>query len=43
LWTAGILTGISTRNDFEQATPRPDLIVNDLPDLVAQLRKADNS
>lgn len=42
LWTAGILTGVSTRNDFEQATPRPDLIVSDLPDLVAQLRKADN-
>jgi 4-nitrophenyl phosphatase len=42
LWTAGILTGISTRNDFEQASPRPDLIVNDLPDLVAQLRQADN-
>lgn len=43
LWTAGILTGVSTRSDFEQATARPDLIVNDLPDLVAQLRTADNS
>jgi 4-nitrophenyl phosphatase len=43
LWTAGILTGVSTRSDFEQATVRPDLIVNDLADLVAQLRKADNS
>lgn len=43
LWTAGILTGVSTRSDFEQATPRPDLIVSDLPDLVAQLRKADNT
>ena len=42
LWTAGVLTGISTRSEFEQASPPPDLIVEDLPDLVEQLRQADN-
>lgn len=43
LWTAGILTGISTRTDFEQANPPPDLIVDDLLDLVKQLQKADQA
>lgn len=41
IWTAGVLTGISTRADFEGANPPPDLIANDLPDLVNQLRCAD--
>lgn len=41
LWTAGILTGICTRADFEGANPPPDLIVDDLPDLVERLRSAD--
>lgn len=42
LWTAGVLTGISTRQDFESANPPPDLIANDLPDLINQLRSADH-
>ena len=41
LWTAGVLTGISSRIDFETANPPPDLIAEDLPDLVQQLRWAD--
>jgi 4-nitrophenyl phosphatase len=41
LWTAGVLTGISTRTDFEQAAPPPDLIADDLPDLIRQLRWED--
>lgn len=41
LWTAGILTGISTRADFEHASPPPDLIADNLPDLVDQLRRVD--
>lgn len=41
LWTAGVLTGISTRDDFERASPPPDLIADDLPDLINQLRWAD--
>ena len=41
LWTAGVLTGISTRSDFERASPPPDLIADDLPDLVNRLRRAD--
>lgn len=41
LWTAGVLTGISTRADFEGAESPPDLIVDDLPDLVERLRSAD--
>lgn len=41
LWTAGVLTGISTRDDFEQASPPPDLVADDLPDLVNRLRWAD--
>lgn len=43
LWTAGVLTGISTRIEFEQASPPPDLIANDLPDLIEQLQLADRS
>jgi 4-nitrophenyl phosphatase len=41
LWTAGVLTGISTRADFERASPPPDLIADDLPDLIDRLRWAD--
>ena len=41
LWTAGVLTGISTRSDFERANPPPDLIVENLPDLVDRLREVD--
>ena len=41
LWTAGVLTGISTRDDFERASPPPDLIAEDLPDLVNRVRWAD--
>lgn len=41
LWTAGVLTGISTRAEFERASPPPDLIAENLPDLVNQLRQAD--
>lgn len=41
LWTAGVLTGISTRHDFECANPPPDLIADNLPDLINRLRWAD--
>ncbi|MDB5335221.1 MAG: family hydrolase [Planctomycetaceae bacterium] len=41
LWTAGVLTGISTRDEFEQASPPPDVIAEDLPDLINRLRWAD--
>lgn len=43
LWTAGVLTGISTRTEFEQANPPPHLIAQDLPDLVRQLQTIDQS
>lgn len=39
LWTAGVLTGISTRAEFEHASPPPDLIAEDLPHLIRQLRQ----
>jgi 4-nitrophenyl phosphatase len=42
LWTAGVLTGISQRQDFEQASAPPDLIAEDLPDLIQQLRQVDS-
>ena len=41
LQTAGILTGISTRAEFEQAAKPPHLIVNDLPHLIDMLRCED--
>ena len=41
LQTAGILTGISTRTEFEQAATPPGLIVEDLPRLIEALRRAD--
>ena len=41
LQTAGILTGISTRTEFEQAATPPSLIVEDLPCLIEAFRLAD--
>lgn len=41
LWTAGVLTGISTRSEFERASSPPDLIADNLLDLVDRLRWAD--
>lgn len=41
LWTAGVLTGVSTRIDFETAPVPPDLILDDLPDLIRRLQAAD--
>jgi 4-nitrophenyl phosphatase len=43
LWTAGVLTGISTRAEFESASPPPDLIVEDLPRLIEQLQSVDRA
>ena len=43
LWTAGVLTGISTRAEFEAAPSPPDLIAADLPDLIEQLQQADRA
>ena len=40
LQTAGILTGITTRAEFEQAALPPQLIVNDLPHLIEAFRHA---
>jgi len=40
--TAGILTGVTSRIEFEQAIIPPQLIVNDLPDLVEIFRQSDN-
>ena len=42
LWTAGVLTGVSTRSDFENADPPPHLIADDLPGLIAQLQESDS-
>lgn len=41
LCTAGVLTGVSTRADFEQADPAPRLIVDNLPELIDRFRSAD--
>lgn len=43
LWTAGVLTGVSTRVDFESAPEPPDLILEDLPDLVRRFQQVDQS
>ncbi len=40
LQTAGILTGITTRAEFEQAASPPQLIVEDLPHLIELFRRA---
>ena len=42
LQTAGILTGITTRAEFERADPPPQLVIEDLPQLVDLLRQADS-
>lgn len=41
LQTAGILTGITTRAEFEQAAVPPHLIVDDLPRLIDLMRHED--
>ncbi len=41
LQTAGILTGVTTRPEWEAATPQPSYIVNDLPHLLTLFRAAD--
>ena len=43
LQTAGILTGISTRAEFEQAATPPSLVVEDLPRLIDTFRRADGN
>lgn len=42
LQTAGILTGISTRAEFENAITPPSVIVNDLPHLIEMFRQEDS-
>jgi 4-nitrophenyl phosphatase len=41
LVTAGVLTGISSREEFEQGDPRPDLVLAGLPELLRLFRAAD--
>jgi 4-nitrophenyl phosphatase len=41
LITAGVLTGISSRAEFEQSDPRPDLVLEGLPELLRLMRLAD--
>jgi 4-nitrophenyl phosphatase len=41
LWSAGILTGISKRSDFEYADPPPQLIIDDLLMLLRLFEEAD--
>ncbi len=41
LQTAGILTGVTTRPEWEAANPQPSYIVNDLPHLLTLFRAAD--
>jgi 4-nitrophenyl phosphatase len=41
LVTAGVLTGISTREEFELGNPRPDFVAEGLPALLELLRVAD--
>jgi len=43
LRTAGILTGISTRDEFQNATMPPDVIVENLPQMLVMMRAADES
>ncbi|MBX3012449.1 MAG: HAD-IIA family hydrolase [Caldilineaceae bacterium] len=43
LVTAGVLTGISRRADFEAGTPPPDFILSGLPALLAAFRQADSA
>lgn len=39
--TAGVLTGVSTRAQYLAANPRPDFIVEGLPELLGLFREAD--
>ncbi len=39
--TAAVTTGINSRQDFEQASPQPDLILSGLPELLACFKEAD--
>lgn len=39
--TAGVLTGVSTREQYLAANPQPDLIVHGLPELLELFRAAD--
>lgn len=41
--TVGVLTGVTTRTEFEQATPPPDVILEGLPELLALLQEVDAS
>ena len=41
LQTAGVLTGITTAEEFAQADPPPDLVTADLPSLLELMRAAD--
>lgn len=43
LQTVGVLTGITTADEFAQADPPPDLVTDDLPSLLAQMRTADSA
>jgi len=43
LVTAGVLSGISSRETFEAGTPPPDFILDGLPALLAQFRLADGN
>ena len=42
LATAAVLTGITPREQFEQANPRPDLILPGLPELLQAFQQADS-
>lgn len=42
LQTAGILTGVTTRPEWEAANPKPTYIVDDLPHLLSLFRAADD-
>jgi 4-nitrophenyl phosphatase len=41
LATAAVLTGITTREQFARANPRPDLVLPGLPELLAEFEKID--
>ncbi|MCL4858043.1 MAG: HAD-IIA family hydrolase [Caldilineaceae bacterium] len=41
LTTAGVLTGISSREEFEQGNPRPDFVLPGLPELLERFKEAD--
>ncbi|MFN2203605.1 MAG: HAD-IIA family hydrolase [Caldilineaceae bacterium] len=41
--TAGVLTGVTTRDGYSQVEAPPDLVVEGLPELLAYFRRADSS